>query len=563
MQVKETINILVADSGRHKEPTGYGHVSRFLSLALSRDERFKVCFLHSHKSWSYEGCDIEELKSIPESDNDNDCDIVLQIGNPLTFKKNLFNKPSIFFTLCDLSDLTDQSIEAIKDAEAIMTASKSSYKILKRYVDNVYLTPLPVSSEKFKPIPRYRQEGSECFSFIFVGSFSFRKGVDLLIEAFMQEFSSNEVNLHLHCPGANSDALYNYLLEVSKKHNKPGLFSVTTNNLSLAWLNRIYNRSDAFVSLTRGEGWGLPIVEAMLCGLPVIAPLSTSMCSYLTEDVAFCLPVNKKLATQITEEFGQNFKNNYGKTEKVGYYEVDLDIAKKTLRNVFSEQEKAKAVGELGREYILQNFSFDKVKHHVSNAIIDFIQKRINAGEAEKKLSANLLNLDKNTSKKLDIGSGSKPRSGYMRHDIRPLEGIDIVCDAKKFPEEYYDSFDEVFASNVLEHFNRFEVKHVLKEWTKLVRKGGIIDIVVPDVREICRQFVDEKIDIGFFSYVMFGGNDYEFNIHKYGFDIALLQEWLQELGFEIIKSTSGPRWEDRKQDRYCPMVRIVAKKTS
>ncbi len=168
---------------------------------------------------------------------------------------------------------------------------------------------------------------------------------------------------------------------------------------------------------------------------------------------------------------------------------------------------------------------------------------------------------DDESPKKLEIGAGYKPRPGYIHHDIRPLDDIEIVCDAKKFPEEIYEQFDEVFASHILEHFNRFEVKNVLKEWSKLVRVGGIIDIVVPDVREMCQQLVEGHIDLEFFNYLMFGGNDYEYNVHKYGFDAALLGDMLAQLGFEIISSKSGPKWEERKRDRYCPMVRLVAKK--
>jgi SAM-dependent methyltransferase len=163
--------------------------------------------------------------------------------------------------------------------------------------------------------------------------------------------------------------------------------------------------------------------------------------------------------------------------------------------------------------------------------------------------------------KKLEIGSGSRPRDGYIHHDIRQLDGIDVVCDARKFPEELYGSFDEVYASHVLEHFNRFEVKAVLQEWIKLLRPDGKIDIVVPDVREICRQFVEGFIDIEFFDYLMFGGNDYEYNVHKYGFDATHLEKTLNSLGMEIVSSIEGVKWEKRKKDKYCPMVRVVAKK--
>jgi glycosyltransferase involved in cell wall biosynthesis len=35
-------------------------------------------------------------------------------------------------------------------------------------------------------------------------------------------------------------------------------------------MNKIYNAMDAFILLSRGEGFGLPIIEAQACGVPVI-----------------------------------------------------------------------------------------------------------------------------------------------------------------------------------------------------------------------------------------------------------------------------------------------------
>jgi glycosyltransferase involved in cell wall biosynthesis len=41
-------------------------------------------------------------------------------------------------------------------------------------------------------------------------------------------------------------------------------------------VNKIYNASDAFLTTTLGEGWGLTFSEAAACKLPVIAPYTTS-----------------------------------------------------------------------------------------------------------------------------------------------------------------------------------------------------------------------------------------------------------------------------------------------
>jgi glycosyltransferase involved in cell wall biosynthesis len=42
--------------------------------------------------------------------------------------------------------------------------------------------------------------------------------------------------------------------------------------LTEALMAAIYNSFDVYFSTTQGEGWGLPVMEAMACGVPVVAP---------------------------------------------------------------------------------------------------------------------------------------------------------------------------------------------------------------------------------------------------------------------------------------------------
>ena len=44
-----------------------------------------------------------------------------------------------------------------------------------------------------------------------------------------------------------------------------------------AALNELYNAADVYFTTTLGEGWGLPVTEAMAAGLPVVAPRHTSL----------------------------------------------------------------------------------------------------------------------------------------------------------------------------------------------------------------------------------------------------------------------------------------------
>jgi glycosyltransferase involved in cell wall biosynthesis len=55
-------------------------------------------------------------------------------------------------------------------------------------------------------------------------------------------------------------------------------------------LRNAYAHADAFVLPTRGEGWGLPIVEAMAMAMPVIATNWSGPAAYLTEENSYPVP---------------------------------------------------------------------------------------------------------------------------------------------------------------------------------------------------------------------------------------------------------------------------------
>ena len=58
----------------------------------------------------------------------------------------------------------------------------------------------------------------------------------------------------------------------------------------IEFLNMIYNASDAYLTTTHGEGWGLSITEAMATKLPVVAPDNTSLPEILGDDRGWRIP---------------------------------------------------------------------------------------------------------------------------------------------------------------------------------------------------------------------------------------------------------------------------------
>lgn len=134
----------------------------------------------------------------------------------------------------------------------------------------------------------------------------------------------------------------------------------------------------------------------------------------------------------------------------------------------------------------------------------------------------------------LEIGCGGKkvyPDSIGL--DVRQVEGVDVVADARQLPfEDEY--FDHVYSSHVIEHFSHLEVKEVLGEWIRVLKIGGTFEIRCPDfrVRTFLFALKPNWNDIR----NIYGNQDYSENFHCCGFSHGLLKEILSDHGLIKIK---------------------------
>jgi glycosyltransferase involved in cell wall biosynthesis len=109
------------------------------------------------------------------------------------------------------------------------------------------------------------------FRFLHVSSAFPRKGVDVLLEAFGKAFSSNDdVTLVLKTfPNIHNDVEKQLASIRGRQRNYPDVVWINE-ELSAGELRGLYENCHAFVAPSRGEGFGLPMAEAMLHELPVI-----------------------------------------------------------------------------------------------------------------------------------------------------------------------------------------------------------------------------------------------------------------------------------------------------
>lgn len=151
-----------------------------------------------------------------------------------------------------------------------------SNHVRKIMIDNGVAVPMSVSGcgvdhwLRIESDPAYKVS-TDYFVFLHVSSCFPRKGVGALLSAYGQAFTSNDpVALIIKTfPNPHNEA--GILLEECKATypNYPEV-RLIEEDLSESQLKALYEQSHALVAPSRAEGFGLPMAEAMLSGMPVI-----------------------------------------------------------------------------------------------------------------------------------------------------------------------------------------------------------------------------------------------------------------------------------------------------
>lgn len=131
--------------------------------------------------------------------------------------------------------------------------------------------PLLVDLDRLAPGNVIAYDQPRPFTLLFVGRVMPHKNQLALIEAFSELLRHARVPLQLYVVGGFT--VPEYAQQVQARIDELGIssFVTLTGKVDDATLIELYGRSDLFVSLSRHEGFGMPLIEAMVHELPVLA----------------------------------------------------------------------------------------------------------------------------------------------------------------------------------------------------------------------------------------------------------------------------------------------------
>lgn len=199
------------------------------------------------------------------------------------------------------------------------------------------------------------------FTFYSIFTWNDRKNPEGLLKAYFEEFEGyKDVLLNIQSYTKYFNPL-NKVADIRAKLRVGVYPKVKINNkyTSNREIRKMHINGDCYVSPHRGEGWGMPIMEAMACGKPTIVTGYSGNMDFTTSDNSMLLEYKLKSSTS----------KGYPKgAYDLGVYpEPSIDHLKYYMRYAFENREAIEEIGNRGRQTIVNNFNWsDKIGYMIS-----------------------------------------------------------------------------------------------------------------------------------------------------------------------------------------------------
>lgn len=257
----------------------------------------------------------------------------------------------IGYTMLEVNGLPSDWVAACNRMDEVWTPSHWGAEVFAAagVFRPIHVMPLGYDPDHFNPhIPRYPIDNR--FTFLSIFEWGERKAPELLLRAYCSAFTCHDdVLLVLRINNFDrSVSVARQITELQLPPNGPPIAILYNQYLSRSQLGALYRSADCFVLTSRGEGWGLPILEAMACGLPVIATDWSAQTEFLHAGVGFPLRVRSLIPAQAKCPYYTGWS----------WAEPDVDHLIDLMRYVYEHRAEAQAVGAAAAAEVAQRWTW-------------------------------------------------------------------------------------------------------------------------------------------------------------------------------------------------------------
>lgn len=184
--------------------------------------------------------------------------------------------------------------------------------------EKLIVNPYGVDLEQFKQV----QKEDNIFRIIYAGGLTFHKGSHYLLQAFSE---LNLPNCELWHLGSISEEIKPYIAKYQNENIK------FLGHKPQDELYKYYSQGSVFVFPSLSDGFGMVLLQAMACGLPLICTTNTGGEDLITKDgeEGFVIPIK------------------------------DVEALKEKILYLYENQDICKIMGEKAKKRVEENFTWD------------------------------------------------------------------------------------------------------------------------------------------------------------------------------------------------------------
>lgn len=233
--------------------------------------------------------------------------------------------------------------------------------------EKIRVIPLGVDEQiYFSKCSHDMDANEEVFRFLYVGGTITRKGFDLLLKAYREAFTpEDQVCLVVKDHGKRTHYQGIHLehqIRAAQADASAPPIQYIDHEMTEQELASLYRSCHCAVYPYRGEGFGLPIIESMACGTPVIVPK-------MGPAVEFCDP---SFTYFVSARKYDHREMKIGDLETIYYpywIEPDLDDLKSKMRQVYEQREQLQDIGMQASRHIRKYYTWKKTAEEIKKTL--------------------------------------------------------------------------------------------------------------------------------------------------------------------------------------------------
>lgn len=297
-------------------------------------------------------------------------------------------KYNVRFTVWEASRIPPDWVDLLNQEDEVWVPSGFCKEVFKDsgVTKPIQVIPHAVNIDEFNPKSKNPLFPDERFTFLWIGDNLPRKGLDVFIQAFKEEFSRSEpvralVRIYSLAVITGNGPTRTMLIQLASQRWRAFAENITSKVKSKSFLNQaylsegiqivseklpsssmpgLYHSAQCYVMSSRGEGFGLCGLEALACGIPVIYTNWSGQTEFLNKNNAY--PVAYKLVP--VKNMPADYEPLIGKAK---WAEPDQKDLQRAMREVYEDYQTALEKAKAGVKLVENNYTWS----HIANRMME------------------------------------------------------------------------------------------------------------------------------------------------------------------------------------------------